>query len=141
MRFVVIGALAMPHHGYARATLDVDVFIEPTPEKAKRTHDALAATGFDVTGLSIEDLQTFKVLIRDYALQVDVHPFVTGADFEDVWARSEVTTILDVPLRVPCLDDLIAMKKATGRPKDIDDLVYLTALRERKQSGNPSGPL
>ena len=37
VRYVVIGATAFPVHGYARATLDIDVFIEATPENAKRT--------------------------------------------------------------------------------------------------------
>jgi len=31
VRFVIIGATAFPVHGYSRATLDVDFFIEPTP--------------------------------------------------------------------------------------------------------------
>jgi hypothetical protein len=34
VRYVVIGATAFPVHGYARATLDIDIFIEPTTENA-----------------------------------------------------------------------------------------------------------
>lgn len=41
VRYVVIGATAFPVHGYARATLDIDIFIEPTPENASRTRAAL----------------------------------------------------------------------------------------------------
>jgi len=33
------------------------------------------------------------------------------------------------------LDDLIAMKKAAGRPKDKEDLEFLRRLRQRKTSG------
>lgn len=40
VRYVLIGATAFPVHGYARATLDVDIFIEPTesspPRKTRR---------------------------------------------------------------------------------------------------------
>jgi len=36
VKFVVIGAMAFPIHGYSRATLDTDIFIEPTPENAQR---------------------------------------------------------------------------------------------------------
>jgi predicted nucleotidyltransferase len=35
------------------------------------------------------------------------------------------------PIHVPCLDDLIAMKEAAGRPKDLEDLKALRRLRER----------
>ena len=41
-------------------------------------------------------------------------------------------TIRGVPVRVPSLDDLIAMKEAAGRAKDLDDLRYLRKLREQK---------
>ena len=45
--------------------------------------------------------------------------------------RLAETTIEAVPVRVPSLADLIAMKEAAGRPKDLEDLKYLRALRAR----------
>lgn len=48
VRYVVIGATAFPVHGYARATLDIDIFIEATPENARRTLAALKDVGYDV---------------------------------------------------------------------------------------------
>src|SRR5512139_2984569 len=84
-RYVVIGATAFPVHGYARATLDVDLFIEPTEENARRVREALSDFGYDVTDLTVEDLLRKKVLIRQYVLQTDLHPFVAGATFEEVW--------------------------------------------------------
>lgn len=47
--YVVIGATAFPHHGYARATLDVDILIEPTAENAARIRAALIDYGFDLS--------------------------------------------------------------------------------------------
>jgi len=34
VEFVIIGATAFPIHGYARATLDIDIFIRPEPQNA-----------------------------------------------------------------------------------------------------------
>ncbi|MBM4356437.1 MAG: hypothetical protein FJ109_22020 [Deltaproteobacteria bacterium] len=130
-RYVVIGALAFPHHGYARATLDIDIFIDPTPKNAVKVRQALASVGFDVTDVSVEDLLRFKLLIRDYALQVDIHPFVAGVDFATVWESAEHSTIAEVAVRVPSLADVIRMKKAAGRPKDLEDLKYLEELARR----------
>ena len=49
VEYVLIGARpAFPVHGYARATLDVDIFIRPTPENALRTRRALIAFGYDL---------------------------------------------------------------------------------------------
>lgn len=129
---MVIGALAFPHHGYARATLDIDIFIEPVTENARRVRAVLNALGFDVSDVSVDDLLKYKLLIRAYVLQVDVHPFVTGVQFSQVWSGREPTAISGVPVFVPCLEDLISMKKAAGRPKDLEDLRYLELLRKPK---------
>src|SRR3989304_3451993 len=37
IKFVIIGAAAFPIHGYSRATLDIDIFIEKTKKNAERT--------------------------------------------------------------------------------------------------------
>jgi len=66
VEYVLIGATAFPVHGYARATLDVDIFIRATPENARRTRRALAGFGYDLSDVTDEELLTKKVLIRQY---------------------------------------------------------------------------
>ncbi len=132
VRYVVIGATAFPVHGYARATLDIDIFIEPTRENAGRARAALIAFGYDLSDVSIEDLVTKKVLIRQYLLEVDVHPFVAGADFDEVWRGRVEDRIGTTPVSFAGLDSLIRMKEAAGRPKDLEDLRVLRKLRERR---------
>lgn len=131
-RYVVIGATAFPVHGYARATLDVDLFIEPERENAERVHEALFEFGYDVAELSVNDLLSKKILIRQYRLQTDVHPFVKGVTFDEVWAHRVPGAIGETPTTFASLDDLIAMKQAAGRPKDIEDLRVLLELKQRK---------
>jgi predicted nucleotidyltransferase len=129
-RYLVIGATAFPIYGYARATLDLDLFIEPTEENASRVRAALTDFGYDLTDVSVDELRTKKVLIRQYTLETDVHPFVKGITFEDAWARRVNDQIKGVPVAFACLDDLIRMKEAAGRPKDLEDLRVLRKLRE-----------
>jgi predicted nucleotidyltransferase len=128
-RYLVIGATAFPVYGYARATLDLDLFIEPTEENASRVRAALTDFGYDLTDVSVEELRTKKVLIRQYTLETDVHPFVKGIAFEDAWARRVTDQIKGVPVAFASLDDLIRMKEAAGRPKDLEDLRVLRRLR------------
>ena len=66
VKFVIIGATAFPIHGYARATLDIDIFIRSTPDNARRAWQALKEFGYDMTDVKIEDLLTKKLLIRQY---------------------------------------------------------------------------
>ena len=75
VRFVIIGATAFPVHGYSRATLDIDIFIEPTPINAQRARAALQAFGYDMSDVSVDDLLTRKLLIRQYVVETDIHPF------------------------------------------------------------------
>src|SRR3954447_26208415 len=45
IRCLIVGAYALAHHGRARATGDLDVWIDPTPSNAARVMSALAAFG------------------------------------------------------------------------------------------------
>jgi hypothetical protein len=127
---VLIGAAAFPVHGYARATLDVDIFIRPTPDNASRTRRALVAFGYDLSDVTEEDLLTQKVLIRQYLVEADIHPFVLGvSSFDEVWARRVEDRIGQTPTAFASLDDLIRMKEAARRPKDLEDLRVLRRLR------------
>ena len=132
IRYVVIGATAFPVHGYARATLDIDIFIEATPENARRTLAALKDVGYNVTAITIEDLLTKKLLIRQYILATDIHSFASGVTFEEVWRNRVEDKIGETPANFASLDDLIRMKQAAGRPKDLEDLRILMKLKQER---------
>jgi len=132
VRFVIIGATAFPVHGYSRATLDIDLFIEPIKSNAMRTREALKSFGYDVSEITVEELLTKKVLIRQYLVETDIHPFVKGVSFDRIWANRVKAKFGNVFVWFASLDDLIRMKQAAGRPKDIDDLKYLRRLKRKK---------
>lgn len=130
VRYVVIGATAFPVHGYAGATLDIDVYIQPDEANARRTLAALGSVGYDVTDLTVDILLTKKVLIRQYILETDVHPFVAGITYDEVWSHRVQSAIGGTSAWFASLDDLIRMKEAAGRPKDLEDLRALRMLRD-----------
>jgi len=132
VEFVIIGATAFPIHGYARATLDIDIFIRPEPENAGRALDALRDFGYDTAGITIEDLLTKKVLIRQYLVETDIHPFVGGITFDQVWKNRISGTFGKEKACYASLDDLIVMKESAGRPKDLEDLKVLRILKEKR---------
>lgn len=130
--YVVIGAAAFPVHGYDRSTQDIDLFIKPTRDNAVRARDALKSVGYDITDLSVEDLLNKKTLFRQYILDTDIHPFVKGVTFDTVWRRRVRSLCSGVPVYFSSLTDLILMKQAAGRPKDLDDLIYLNKIKKLK---------
>ena len=132
VRYVIIGAYAFPFYGYSRATIDIDIFIEPENENVEKTLEALSRFGYDVSGVTVEDMLKKKILIRQYALETDIHPFVTGVSFEEVWKNKEKGKIEGVETYFASLDDLITMKESAGREKDLQDLQILRRLKDRK---------
>ena len=130
VRFVIIGATAFPVHGYSRATLDIDIFIKPERTNAERTLSALKDFGYDVSDVTVDELLTKKILIRQYLVETDIHPYVKGVSFGKVWKNKVKAKFGDTFAWFASLDDLIKMKKTAGRPKDIEDLKFLLKLRE-----------
>lgn len=131
VKFVVIGATAFPVHGYSRATLDIDIFIKQEKSNAQNTVKALKEFGYDVTDITVEDLLTKKLLIRQYIVETDIHPYVAGVTFDEVWNNKIKSKFGNTFVWFASLDDLIKMKRAANRPKDLEDLKYLLAIKKR----------
>jgi predicted nucleotidyltransferase len=132
VRFVIIGATAFPVHGYSRATLDIDLFIQPERRNAEKTLSALRDFGYDTSDITVDELLTHKILIRQYLVETDIHPFVKGISFDQVWENKVKAKFGSTFAWFASLDDLIQMKNAAGRPKDLDDLQYLLRLKKSK---------
>jgi predicted nucleotidyltransferase len=130
VQFVVIGATAFPVHGYSRATLDIDIFIRPEISNAKKTLSALKDFGYDVSDIAVDEVLTKKILIRQCLVETDIHPFVKGVSFDEVWKNKVKAKFGDTFVWFACLDDLIKMKRAAGRPKDLEDLKFLRRLKK-----------
>ena len=91
---------------------------------------ALKEFGYDVADLNQDDLLSKKVLIRQYLVETDIHPFVRGVTFDQVWKNRVSGTHGNEKVYYASLEDLIVMKKTAGRPKDTEDLNVLLCLKK-----------
>jgi len=130
-RFGIIGATDFPIYGYIRASIDIDIFIKAEKSNAKKVWKALRDFGYDVTNITREDLLTKKLLIRQYIIETDIHPFVKGITFDEVWKNKVKAKFGNTFVWFASLDDLIKMKAAAGRPKDLEDIKYLVRLKTK----------
>jgi predicted nucleotidyltransferase len=62
-------------------------------------------------------------------LRVDLLGSASGVEFEEVYARAIQTSLDQVPVRIIALDDLITNKRASGRPRDLEDCAELERIR------------
>ena len=132
--YMIIGAEACAAHGYVRATNDIDILINPTEENVQRVRTALEAFGYDTTDASAEDFQTNKILFRQYWYDVDIHPKAKGIETAQALKRKFPGLFEGIATYFASLDDLIQMKKAAGRPRDLEDLRYLEEIRRQLQN-------
>jgi hypothetical protein len=142
--FVVIGGVAVIGHGSTRTTRDVDFVASTEPDNLARVEAALAELdaqlwGVDADLLGIElDARTlaeggnFTLVTRAGGLDF-FNEVPGGAPYDQVRARSVLADLGDdLQIRIAGIDDLIAMKRAAGRPQDIRDIATLTHIeRER----------
>lgn len=134
VNYVVIGGAAVIAHGYKRLTSDIDIFIQPVKENVEKVFEALTETGYDLQGTTVEEALQKKLLFRQYILMLDIHPESKGITFEEVWQNKVQFKLEGQDVYFVSLDDLILMKKAAGRPQDLQDLRFLEELKRQKNS-------
>jgi hypothetical protein len=134
----VIGAYAVGVHGHPRATKDLDIWIEASPENASRVMDALRQFGAPLMGLSEQDLATPGIgfMMGVPPRRIDVLTHISGVEFADAWPH-RVEAAFGEALRCPVigLENLIANKRAVDRAQDRADVEALERLRELRRRG------
>jgi hypothetical protein len=137
VKYVVIGGIAAVLHGVPRATFDLDILIEATPENAKRLLDAFLGAGLGTAALiTPEGLLANEITVFQDRVRIDVQTSTPGITFEQAWRRRETMTYQRQPFFVVTRDDLIASKRAAGRPKDLDDVRMLEPDQEKQDPGD-----
>ena len=126
VRYVVIDGIAAVLHGVPRATFDLDVLIEPTPENARRLLDALLAAKLGTAELtSVDDVLANEITIFRDRVRIDVQTSTPGLTFTQAWRNRVTMTYEGQPFYVAAKSDLIASKRAAGRSVDLEDVKLL----------------
>jgi predicted nucleotidyltransferase len=140
IRFVLVGGLAVNAWGYSRATRDIELVPDPNAENLAKLNEVLVAAGgkVDVDGqlLDASKIETFlragdfTVVVTDLG-RVDVLQGLPQVPTFAVLDAAATNVELDgIRVRVCSLEHLLAMKRASERPRDRDDLEALEAARE-----------
>lgn len=125
--YQLIGGYAVGYHGYPRATGDLDVWIGLNPENTVRLIRALQEFGLDLPDSQKEIfLQENKVFrMGKPPIRIELLTTISGVRFEDSYPNRVCAEIDGVSVNLISLKHLIENKKASGRPKDIDDLQHI----------------
>jgi len=149
VEFVLIGGLAGRLYGSPTVTNDLDICYRRTKENCARLAAALSKLGARYRDLS-EELP--QVIDFQTIWQGSAFTFVTDAGFldclaepearaatnyDDLLRSAETIPIGDSTIHVCALEDLIRMKRAAGRPKDLIAVEWLSAVRDELAGSEP----
>lgn len=150
VEYLVIGGVATQMHGHRRTTMDLDVTPEPSLENLARLGAALAElearprdAGRGEAGIPVSDPERLAVAAIVPPLmtrhgQIHILKEPKGAQgFEQMRERALVVEIDGADVAIVSLDDLIRMKRAAGRPRDLDDIAALTEVERQMRGGSP----
>ena len=138
VKYVVIGGIASVLHGVPRATFDLDVLIEATPENAERLLQAMLDAGLGTASLtSADDLLSHEITIFKDRVRIDVQTSTPGISFELAWKHRQIMSFQGNQFFVVSKEDLIRSQRAAGRDVDLED-VRLLESGKSKDAGPPS---
>jgi hypothetical protein len=136
VEFIVVGAYALAFHGAPRASGDIDLFVRPSVDNARRLFDALTRFGAPLASAHVTatDFERPGVV---YQLglpprRIDILTELSGVTFDEAWASRAAADLDGRPVFFIGRDALLKNKAATGRPKDLADIARLRKLPERK---------
>jgi hypothetical protein len=124
VRFLVVGAYALAHHGRPRATGDLDLWVEATPANAPRVVRALAAFGAPMQEIREEDFERPGIVFQIGVPpgRIDVLTELTGVGFEEAWPDRDAGRFGPLTVNYLGRHTFIRNKRATGRAKDLGDI-------------------
>jgi predicted nucleotidyltransferase len=141
VEFIVIGGMAAAAHGSARSTLDLDVVYARDPENVRRLASALAPHKPYLRGAPpglpfVFDEQTILHGLN-FTLTTDIGDLdllgevVGGGTYAELLPHTIEMSAFGVRCRYVTLDALIMLKRAAGRPKDLEAIAELELIRDR----------
>jgi hypothetical protein len=124
VRFLVVGAYALAHHGRPRATGDLDVWVDATSDNAARVLRGLAAFGAPLQDVSMSDFAQPGVVYQIGVPpgRIDILTELSGLRFAEAWPAREPGTFGGVAVDFIGREAFIRNKRATGRTKDLGDI-------------------
>src|SRR5262245_16889300 len=133
IEYALCGGLALAVHGLARATVDIDLLVQPSnwPDVeavAKQLGFTLKAGPMSFSQGAIEIRRVSKIDPDQNVLMLDV--LLVTDKISDVWDSRRQLKWENGTVSVVSREGLIKLKRLSGRPQDIADIARLEEEKE-----------
>jgi len=124
-RYLIIGGFAVIHHGYLRATEDIDLLLDGDLDNQARVKRALETLPDKaILELGDDDLRDYTVVRVSDEILVDLMIAACGIEYAEASQAIEIAEISGVLIPFANAPLLLRMKQ-THREKDVEDRVFL----------------
>jgi len=149
VRYLIVGGMAVNLYGYVRLTMDLDIMVDLSEENLLKIVDVMEKFNY-TPRVPVNPHELISEENRDKWIKekgaivftfIDLkNPFRhidiflrNPIDFEGAYLRKEVITVGGIKLNIASMDDLIEMKMASGRPRDMEDINHLKRIKVLKR--------
>ncbi|TZF86441.1 hypothetical protein FW774_05200 (plasmid) [Pedobacter sp. BS3] len=130
VRYILVGGFSVILHGYSRTTGDMDIWVERSADnysKIRHVFEKFGMPVFDMTEQNFLHHPVWDVFTYGRPpAAIDIMVKIKGLEFNKCYQNAVEFKDDDLKIRTIHLNDLLTAKKASARPKDMDDLENLT---------------
>lgn len=124
--YILVGGYSVILHGYPRTTGDLDIWVNRNSEnysKLLTAFEEFRLPVFDMSENAFLDNNKFDVFrFGRPPVAIDIITDLKGMNFEKCFKNAVQNDFEGVKIRYLNYNDLIDAKRASGRPKDINDI-------------------
>ena len=141
VQYLIVGGLAVNLHDVPRITYDIDIIISTDRDNVLKLNRTLKNLGY-VPRLHVNpDNMADEKILKDWIENRNMKAFsfyhkkenhkvvdivlVQPLDFTQAFQHRVIKKVDDIEIYVASIDDMISMKKASNRPKDLSDMAML----------------
>ncbi len=149
VRYLIVGGMAVNLYGYLRLTIDLDLMVDLSDENLSKIINVMERLGY-IPKVPVNPHEFISKEKRDEWIRnkgaivftfidpkapfkvIDIF-LVNPIDFEEAYTNKKVMKIKGISINIASIDDLIKMKSACGRPRDIEDIDHLMRIKELRK--------
>jgi predicted nucleotidyltransferase len=135
VKYLIIGGYAVIQYAEPRYTKDLDIWISVDNPNAAAVYKALKEFGAPLTGLTEADFaeEGYFYQMGRPPIRVDILMGIPGIDFSKAWQQRVEVDFDGLVVKFISREDLIAAKKASGRPQDLIDANLLSQKTDEEE--------
>lgn len=150
VRYLIVGGMAVNLYGFARMTVDLDMMVDLDEGNLEKLIKAMEKLNYkprvpvkpiDFTSsqkreewMKEKGAVVFTFIdLSDPIKHIDIF-LKNPVDFEKAYQSRKTIHLKGIPISLISIDDLIELKRSSGRPRDLEDIHHLNKIKELKKN-------